>query len=273
MARRVSYRKIRKRDPKWKKYLPHIIAPAIVGIGFFICAYIVFGSRAFDPSEIKIEGAVRVKAEEIQALTKPFFEEKHLLFFSGNAYAFDQKAARARILEFFPKLSDVSFHTAIRSRVVTVRVVERNIAYAVWCGLPGGVAVCYNVDEDAVAFEEALPSQGTLLLTVKNERDQDVRQLGETVVDAVLLRQLVAMRDSLRDSKFAAIGSVVLRLPDEVVAESLEGWRVIFVDSRPLSQQIVALKEVLSTQIPQDKRARLDYIDLRIEERAYYKYR
>ncbi len=49
-----------------------------------------------------------------------------------------------------------------------------------------------------------------------------------------------------------------------------EGWHVLFDRSRDLKNQLEALKLVLEEKI-KEERKNLEYIDLRIENRVYYK--
>src|SRR3989344_229961 len=266
-------RRLRKKEQVVFKFLLRFIWPAFFAFAVFAFGLFFWGTSRFDPSVIKIEGNKRVKAEEIVVVVKPFFTDKHMFLFSGNVFIFNHKGARARLMEFFPRISDAFFKVDWHMREVTVLVEDRTKPAAIWCGSPAGIDACYNIDEDGVAFEEALPSQGLLLLTVKNERDQDLKQIGEAVIDKDFLTQLIRIRDVLKETSQVGVSRIILEKPDEVVAETLEGWRVIFVDSRPIQDQIVALREILKAQIPKEKRAGLDYIDLRVSERAYYKYK
>ncbi len=281
---RAKYRKSKKKPSALRKILFRLIWPIFLVGSLGALAFFFFGTSRFDPSDIKVEGARRVNAEEVIAVVKPFFEEKHLGFFSGNVFIFNRSGAALRLTEFFPRISEVSFKINIRSRELTVIINERNKAAAIWCSvtpLPADANVdtenqssCFNIDEEAFAFEEALQTQGTLLLTIKNERsNQELKQIGEQVIEESFLKNMLYIRDVLKEVSHLGISAVLLKDPDEVIAQTLENWNIIFVDSRPIEDQVTALREILKSQIPPEKRKQLDYIDLRVEERAYYKYR
>ena len=282
---RVKYRKFKKKPSKVKKILFKLIRPVFLLGSLSALAFFFFGTSRFDPSDIKVEGVRRVNSEEVIAVITPFFEEKHLGLFSGNVFIFDRSGAQVRLTEFFPRVSDVSFKINIRSRELNIIITERNKAVAIWCGvmsLPESEDIinkeqqenCFNIDEEAFAFEEALQTQGTLLLTIKNERsNQELKQIGERVTEESFLKNLLYIRDVFKETSQLGISAVVLKDPDEVVAYTLENWSIIFVDSRSIEDQVTALREILKSQIPPEKRKQLDYIDLRVEERAYYKYR
>lgn len=281
---RAKYRKSKKKPSIARKILFRLIWPVFLLGALGALVLFFFGTSRFDPSDIKVEGVRRVNAEEVIAVIKPFFEEQHLGFFSGNVFIFNRLGAKARLAEFFPRIAEVNFKINIRSRELTIIINERNKAAAIWCNtvlVPANAPVvpevqnnCFNIDEEAFAFEEALQTQGTLLLTIKNERsNQELRQIGERVTEESFLKNMLYIRDVLKETSQLGISAVLLKDPDEVIAQTLENWDIIFVDSRLIEDQVTALREILKSQIPLEKRKQLEYIDLRVEERAYYKYR
>jgi len=50
-----------------------------------------------------------------------------------------------------------------------------------------------------------------------------------------------------------------------------EGWKIYLDVNRDLDGQILVLNNVLKNGIPQPDRQKMDYIDLRVENRVYYK--
>ena len=282
---RAKYRKSKKKPSFARKILFRLIWPVFLLGSLGAMIFFFFGTSRFDPSDIKVEGARRVNAEEVIAVVRPFFEDNKLGFFSGNVFIFNRSGAASRLTEFFPRISGVDFKINIQSRELTIIINERNKSAAIWCSvmpLPDVADIinneqqstCFNIDEEAFAFEEALQTQGTLLLTIRNERsNQELKQIGERVAEESFLKKMLYIRDALKETSQLGISAVLLKDPDEVVAQTLENWNIIFVDSRPIEDQVTALREILKSQIPIEKRKQLEYIDLRVEERAYYKYR
>ena len=59
--------------------------------------------------------------------------------------------------------------------------------------------------------------------------------------------------------------------PGLVSAHMTEGWEIYFTQEEDRSWQETKLREVLEKQIPQEKRSRLQYIDVRFGNQAYVK--
>ncbi|MBI2452767.1 MAG: hypothetical protein HYV55_00870 [Parcubacteria group bacterium] len=60
-------------------------------------------------------------------------------------------------------------------------------------------------------------------------------------------------------------------VPGLISAHMTEGWEIYFTHEEDRSWQETKLKEVLEKQIPQEKRSRLQYIDVRFGNQAYIK--
>lgn len=267
-----KYRQAKKKPSRIVSAIIYFKWP-LVGIGLLAAFFaFFFGSSAFDPESIRVEGAKRVKPEDIIVLLKPSFTERHFGIFSGNAFVFNRAAAAERITQFFPRIARVSFDLQSRSAALTVRVVERNEPAAVWCSRAQGIDACYHIDDAGIAFEEAISGEGALLLTVENRRSDEFKQIGDEVIDRETLLRLRTLAGLAKERAGLGISRITIAPPDELVAQSLEGITIFFVDSRDLSAQVAALEQVLKTQIPKEKLGSLEYIDLRVKERAYYKY-
>jgi len=58
---------------------------------------------------------------------------------------------------------------------------------------------------------------------------------------------------------------------DEFDARTAEGWKIMFGNSTNIEEQISALATFLKEKIKPEQRAKLQYVDLRIQDRIYYK--
>lgn len=133
----------------------------------------------------------------------------------------------------------------------------------------------YFVDADGVAFEEArlatLP--GVVLPTVKNEDEQAAVTLGAAVVDSAFVAFLQTVQRELPQR----IGQEVaqIRIPSlssrEVHVVLQTNVRVLFDVTRPAERQLDILQQILESTIAEADRQRLQYVDLRIDRRVYYR--
>jgi len=79
------------------------------------------------------------------------------------------------------------------------------------------------------------------------------------------------IKSNFRNSLNANIKSLILEHPSqrELVAV-VDDWKIIFNVSGSAKDQLMVLKQVLEKEV-KDQRDNLEYIDLRIDGRAYYK--
>lgn len=89
------------------------------------------------------------------------------------------------------------------------------------------------------------------------------------VTSVVTLRKELGDRLGLATRKTLAFSS---RFANELRVETEAGWW-IYVNTRlPIETSLDALQLLLEEEIPQSRQASLDYIDLRTENRAFYRY-
>ena len=87
--------------------------------------------------------------------------------------------------------------------------------------------------------------------------------------DIFFRRKPALMLVALRKMSKARYGSILAK---EVHLETIGGWRVYFSIDRSVESQLSDLKIVMDEQI-KGGIERVDYIDLRIDNWAYYKYK
>ncbi|MBI3256072.1 MAG: FtsQ-type POTRA domain-containing protein [Candidatus Andersenbacteria bacterium] len=135
----------------------------------------------------------------------------------------------------------------------------------------------YFIDAGGIAYEEArletLP--GTLLPIVKNNDEGGQLTLGVPVVDQRFLGFLQYVQRELPGIAGAEL--VETRIPSlaarEVHFHLNNNWEIRLDITREPQGQLAILRKLLQTTIPDDKKSQIEYIDLRIPQRVYYKLR
>ncbi len=130
-------------------------------------------------------------------------------------------------------------------------------------------AKCFFADENNVIYEKSgtEPSGSIMVFT-----DASIA-IGYKIADDQLknfIRQIASEFNSQTGLPVvsAYIPSIASR---EVHLLTGEGWKVYLDVNRDLDGQILVLNNVLKNSILQPDRQKLDYIDLRVENRVYYK--
>lgn len=133
----------------------------------------------------------------------------------------------------------------------------------------------YFVDDQGIAYEEArldtLP--GTVLPTVKNnDREADIR-LGIPAVEERLVSFVVSGQERVAEVAGAQVAEI--RIPSLAAREVHfllnNNWEIRFDIMRDTNAQLEVLRKLLENTITPEERAVLEYIDLRIPNRVYYK--
>lgn len=133
----------------------------------------------------------------------------------------------------------------------------------------------YFVDEDGQAYEEAsletLP--GVVLPTIKNSDASAQVSVGTQVVEALFIRFLDELEKGLPEIVSAHV--VEIRIPSlsarEVSFFLSNNWEIRFDSTRAASGQLSILKQLVTSTISPEEQQVLQYIDLRIPNRVYYK--
>ena len=255
--------------------------------------YLIIFSQIFRINKISVSGTKEVKTDAIAKIAKEILDGFVLNKIPiDNPILLPEQEIRQSILDIFPKIKGVILTKRLKDHTLVINVSEREPA-AIWCrvlpqespaisssspetiqapeqlNLPSPES-CFFIDENGFIFNSAPILSGGAVPTVYEEGAQPLNIKGK-VSNPKSLEFILAAKKEL--------ANVNLNLTDFVIkSQSLgdleiltpEGW-VIYLDiTHPADIQINALKRVLQEEI-KEKRSRLEYIDLRVLNRAYYK--
>lgn len=134
----------------------------------------------------------------------------------------------------------------------------------------GETIECFYIDEQGIAFEQAPQTSGSLVLSIKDYSDREY-YLGKQVFKEHLINFILQAKQGLfSDIGLRSLDFSILSWPaKDLKVVTNEGWYIVFDLETDIKNQILSLKTVLEQKI-QD-RGNLEYVDLRIENRIYYK--
>lgn len=130
--------------------------------------------------------------------------------------------------------------------------------------------------------------------------DNTGRAIAEVSAEEARTAQLPVIRDELttitirpgdavvRDQVIALLHEIVVLLPErlsvnvaelilpaigaeEIHVQTDAGWRLLLDTRRPLADQLAALEKVAAEQLAEDALGRLEYLDLRVPGKVYYR--
>ncbi len=129
---------------------------------------------------------------------------------------------------------------------------------------------CFYLNKDGIILKDAPQTSGSLVILIKDYSDMDYK-LRDKILDKSFLDILLQVKEEL----FSKMGLRALSFDidsypiEELKATTNEGWYVLFNLKKDIKNQLLTLKVALNEKIK--NRTNLQYIDLRIENRIYYK--
>lgn len=271
-------RKTRRFNFRLSRKSLYVITPILVFGGIF---YFVFISDRFEIKDVRISGLKTVSEEEMRDIINDVLGQKKLGFLkSKNYFLLSADKLQSSILVSLPKISSVVI--AKTTEALNIEIEERE-ALGIWC-LASQYLVkpdsdCFYFDKEGIIFEESPKSSGTLFMSIEDMRDR-MLTLGSAVLsEGEILLSQEAQRLLAGNFSFAA-ATILIRSDGEYELLTTEGWRILLNKNDALEYQLSNLKYLLDEKIkarlgdlPADRQAGLEYVDLRLGNRVYYKFK
>ena len=279
----------------WRAYLWGAFF-ILVFAGIF---YLVFLSPYLKIKLINVESGSLNKNEEIKATVASLLSSKYKNFIPGDTFFVVSPQKIKEIIEKdFPEAKDVVVKKDIL-KGIAINLAGRQAA-AILCKGEKETAVedkelitqetatttlasvgkklevipksqgCFFVDSEGFLFHHAPEISGTLLPTLYDLSGGDF-SLGSLGVASSTINFINLVRVSMKEQEIDFKGFLInADNGSDLVALSQEGWNIYFDLSR-LAEAPLKILETLFEGDLKDKRATLQYIDLRTVNRVYYK--
>jgi len=220
-------------------------------------------SPLFKIRTVVIYGTQKINPEEI----KTNIEYKNILFVTVNGL-------KEELMKKFPQISRLQIEKNIPKRTIKITLTEREelgiVCKAEEKNEGEVIKNCFYIDKEGVLFKNAPQTSGSLVLLIKDFSLEDF-SLGKKLFSEQIINSIVELRDNLFlqiNAKALWFGSFTYP-PKEIKVMTSEGWYVLFDLARDVKSQLSLLKAALAEKI--QNRKTLQYVDLRIENRIYYK--
>jgi len=259
-----------KKEKKFSRFLFWLLSLGFLGI----CAYILFFSPFLDIDTISVEGNQDISSNEIVAHVEKSLEGKYYNYFSRkNFFLISKNNINGTLRSNFDRLEVASIEKKF-PKTILIKVTERK-AELVWCS--GGV--CYLVDGSGLAYSGATGTDEELrnnsFLTVIDDSARPV-EIGKTKIDPAYISYLESINDLLKnDLKLDPIESYHTpgMASGEISVRVAEGWILkISSETSPEATKKI-IETVFEKELDGEQRKNLDYLDLRVKNKVYYKMR
>lgn len=160
--------------------------------------------------------------------------------------------------------------------ILKIEISERRGAL-IWCRQEN----CFFTDKNGIAYAEIFSAELMSfsgkedlekMHVVQEEKDEKIK-ISQKVADQNFIGFILEISKNLKQIENLEI--ISLRTPESASSEiwitTIEGWQVIFNTSESAKKQAGNLAKFLSEKINEEERGNLEYIDLRIPGKIYYK--
>jgi hypothetical protein len=172
------------------------------------------------------------------------------------------EALASHLAVAFPEIQSVVVRRRFPDRLLVTY--EQRHPYGVWCRARGDTETCASFDALGISWGTSIPSSGTLLLSVLDERPNGT--LERPLLDSIILlvEHLRAIDVSVRRVILPAVAL------EEVRVVSTEGSDIRFSLQADLPEQLAGLETFLADQRKKGDFAPA-YLDVRVPGKIYYR--
>lgn len=254
---------------KRKKLFLRLIVLVIVGIiGLIGTMYGLFFVGLFDVRNVTVKAPDGLHADISSTVNGWLASGFWKLNKGGNILFLSLDELASQLAKQFPKLEAIKI-TKNLPHALIISAGERK---------PIGILClaserCFYFDETGIAFSEVQPSTGFLILNISDQRSR-VREskLGDEVVTQDWLLNIAKAKELLAKIDVNVSEFVIPADSfDEFYAKTSEGWKILFSNSTNITKQISSLAVFLRDKLTANNRTQLQYVDLKIQDRIYYK--
>lgn len=236
--------------------------------------YVLFFSSFLAVTSVVINGTRNVSQDSILEQINPEISGQIWKSINKNNLLLVKKSnIQKNILEKFRLIRSVKVQRKFPNKLEIV-VTERTPTM-----LFQGANGCFILDENAAAYDSANPTAEEVVrynLPQLNDADGKNINLGDVVLDSDYVTYIAKVREKIQNDAEVPIENTFQTpslISKDIRAKTQEGWEIYFNESLSVDKEIEMLNAVLAKTIDKNQRLDLEYIDLRIDNKVYYKFR
>ena len=242
---------------KWFFLILIILAVSFVGSIYAL-------GRAFRLNKIEVAGNERVSAGDIQTKVTdllagglfPLWPEENILFLSPENIAENIKSQ-------FSAIDQIAIRRDFLNRILRINIKERD-SWAVWCS-----EKCFYLDSSGVIFQPAPQFFGDLVLKITYKRAENFN-LGDTVIAKETLRKLEGFISGIKNKNSFYVKTAEI-LPGPTFWLYADSGLKIILDNETDFERALENFQIFTNSFPEKKLQTTDYVDLRFNDKTFYK--
>ena len=267
----ASSRKLRR-----KRLILKAVFVAIIFMAVFAGIVAFFRMPYLQVEKIEVEGNSLVDGDGLIEKVKEKLEGKYFgLFPKTNIFIIPKSKILGETPQEIRRIKNITLEKKYFG-AIALKIEERSNS-ALYCKTEN----CAYADENGFIFEKAPYFSGTVFLKLIDQRSSE-KTLARPAdgVEDFIGSNLIDESEFKKILEFAGLavkignGTTEVILKNENIYEfyTKEGWKIILNDKNEPKSAYLNLVTALDANI-KDKRTKLDYIDLRLGNKIYFKYR
>lgn len=234
----------------------------------FVLAAIIYLLRlpALEVNKIEISGNYTIEKSDIEDRINGILNGFSFYFIPKKNYFLARPGTiEQNLLETFPRIGEA----AIQKKPfggLRIEIKERE-AWAIYCSQK-----CFFIDKSGFMYEEAFMNSGNLIRFIKT--DDESLGIGKYAVQNETINLFLQLEEKINLSGLGPVTeyNLSLKSPGELRIKTGEGFYLELNLDDNFNRVFAILETVLNDEI-KEKRANLEYIDLRFGNKVFYKYR
>lgn len=237
------------------------------------CLWFFRNAEIFKISDIEISGNKIIPSADIEFLIKGEKCERKgflgMILPKGHFMSYKKEEDISETISAaFSRIKEVKTDISALNKKITISVSERE-KEAIWCLGASSPRNCFWLDADGFVFSDAPDSKGAMIDIISDLTNRNI-SLGMTAIDGNRLRNIRSALRMVREFNWLADETIV---EDSLIKEArvsiLSGQKILISLDRDPSES----KPILEAIISSGKWNQVDYVDLRIEGKGFYKLR
>lgn len=250
--------------------LKMIIIWSVFVVVIIFLGWSFFVSPFFKITKIKLPENDIVTANDIRRI----MSDSAPFDLGENLFILSKSNIKTTLTAAFPAITDINVKKELFNGL-TVRY-EKRIPVGLWCHPSGGHPEgdrCYYFDKEGIIFKEAPVTEGGLILKIDDSRNKEI-SLGKKAINTELLKFMMDFNNKLLENSQIKITEFKIgpSADFDLTAVTANGW-LIYLDQNQNPASAANNLFTILNEVVKNKISSLEYIDLRIPSRIFYKLR
>jgi cell division septal protein FtsQ len=266
----VPRKEKREERSRFSRFLFWLLSLIFLGV----CAYLLIFSPLLGIETVSVEGNQSISSEEIIIRVQEAISGNYYWYFpKNNFFLVNKQEIDSALRKNFNRLELAAIEKRF-PKAVLVKVKERQ-PEMVWCS----AGVCYLIDKEGLVYtgtggtDEEMNSSNFLTVIDDNSRPVDIGKttIGKDFIeylkqmDALIANDLKLEIEEDYHTPALASQEIFVRIKEG------EGWTLKLSSGVSPDETKKIIQTLFDKELDGEKRKNLDYIDLRVKGKVYYK--